>query len=205
MRWTTVVPSSTNDMSVLTVSIESLKIFSTLATLRHSYAKYSGSSLLLNWLARPSSSKSLKLDMYEFVLEFAVTILVYVRPVVVLVATAIILITFILIPTIIRQGGRALAWVIVIIININGTAKDQNMESWAWCFIFNRQSAPASLILKLWTASSWRLIDTLQKKAHSHHKRSIKKPFFTKLNMFFNSLFHVLYSKISAVLLGFKI
>ena len=105
-------------MSVLTVSIESLKIFSTLATLRHSYAKYSGSSLLLNWLARPSSSKSLKLGMYEFVLEFAVTILVYVRPVVVLVATAIILITFILVPPIIRQGGRALAWVIVVCVII---------------------------------------------------------------------------------------
>ena len=50
--------------SIRTVSMESLKIFSTLATLRHSYAKYSGSSLLLNWLARPSSSKSLKLYLY---------------------------------------------------------------------------------------------------------------------------------------------
>ena len=184
-------------MSVLTVSIESLKIFSTLATLRHSYAKYSGSSLLLNWLARPSSSKSLKLGMYEFVLEFAVTILVYVRPVVVLVATAIILITFILVPPIIRQGGRALAWVIVVMIKISDPYFNFSIN--------NISSAPASLILKLWTASSWRLIDTLQKKVHSHHKRSIKKPFFTKLNMFFNSLFHVLYSKISAVLLGFKI
>ena len=185
-------------MSVLTVSIESLKIFSTLATLRHSYAKYSGSSLLLNWLARPSSSKSLKLGMYEFVLEFAVTILVYVRPVVVLVATAIILITFILVPPIIRQGGRALAWVIVgFVIKISDPYFNFSIN-----YIL---SGPASLILKLWTASSWRLIDTLQKKAHSQNKRSIKKPFFTKLNMFFNSLFHVLYSKISAVLLGFKI
>ena len=55
-----------SEKAILTVSMDSLKIFSTLATLRHSYAKYSGSSLLLNWLARPSSSKSLKLKQYLY-------------------------------------------------------------------------------------------------------------------------------------------